>query len=65
MFNLTNCRRLFASRPKYFTMREIDDKWIGQRFDKFVMAKMDVSWSAAHKFVRSSKVFIAEGGKGS
>ena len=63
IINLITSRRLFSSRPKYFSIREIDNKWLGQRFDKLVMAKMDVSWSGAHKLVRSNKIFISKGGK--
>ena len=59
MFNQLSLRRCFASRPKYFTLREIDKRWIGQRLDKLVMQKLDVSWSGAQKFVRSNKVFVA------
>ena len=46
------------SAKQYFSLKLIDKKWYGTRLDKYIMQKLGLPWSAAHKLIRSKQVYV-------
>jgi hypothetical protein len=39
----------------------VPSRLLGDRLDKFVMSHLGISWIAAHKLIRTKRVFVAQG----
>ena len=43
---------------KMYDLKLINQRWVGTRLDKYIMQKYGVPWSAAHKLIRSKRIYV-------